>query len=142
MKRIIIALAAVAVVTAGVAVATPSRGFSAEVLGTKTVKRLSIEEPDPSTTMFIRIEQEVGGTSGWHSHPAHVFVLVKHGRVVRVNHECERTVFEKGEIFVERPGHVHKAINVGDNQLVLLATFVGLPPETPPTTDEPNPCLS
>jgi hypothetical protein len=41
---------------------------------------------------------------------------------------------------METPGHVHKAINVGDNGVVLVATFVGMPPGAAPTADEANPC--
>jgi len=83
-----------------------------------------------------------GGTTGWHSHPANVFVLVRSGRVaVSDGDTCTRTIYNKGDVFVETPGHVHKASNVGDEQqVVLIATFVGLPPNTPPTTDEANPC--
>src|SRR5687768_230925 len=117
MKRTIIALAAVVVLTAGIAVATPSRGFTTKLLGAGTFDSLSIQESDPSSVLFVRVEQEVGGTSGWHSHPAHVFVLVKKGRVA-VNGEghCTPTVYTKGEVFHETPGHVHKAYNVGDDE--------------------------
>lgn len=144
MKRILIGLAALAVLTAGVAVATPSRGYVPRVIGSGTVGPLSIEHPDPTTALFIRATLEPnGGTTGWHSHPAHVFVLVKKGRVALFDGDtCTRTVYEKGEVFLETPGHVHKAKNVGDEQVILIATFVGLPPDTPATTDEANPCLS
>ena len=53
--------------------------------------------------------------------------------------DCTRNVYRPGEIFVETPGHVHKALNVEEDGVVLVATFVGLPPDTPPTTDEANP---
>ena len=62
MKRTIIALAAVVVLTAGIAVATPSRGFTTKLLGSATFDSLSIQEAEPSTALFVRVEQEVGGT--------------------------------------------------------------------------------
>ena len=141
MKRTIMGLAAVVVFTAGMAAATPSRGFTAKLLGATTFDSLSIQESGPSTALFVRVEQEPGGTSGWHSHPAHVFVLVKKGRVaVKVEGDCSRTIYTRGDIFREMPGHVHKASNAGDGELVLIATFLGLPPGAAPTTDEANPC--
>ena len=141
MKRSIIALAAVVVLTAGIAVATPSRGFTTKLLGSATFDSLSIQESEPSTALFVRVHQEVGGTSGWHSHPADVFVLVKKGRVA-VNEEghCTPTVYTAGDIFHETPGNVHKASNVGDDELVLIATFIGVPPGAATLTDEANPC--
>ena len=144
MKRIMIGLAALVVLTAGVAVATPSRGYVARVIGSGTVESLSIQHADPTTTLFVRATLEPGGgTTGWHSHPAHVFVLVKAGRVGLFDGDtCTRTVYEKGEIFLETPGHVHKAKNVGDEPVLLIATFVGLAPDTPATTDEANPCVA
>ena len=75
-----------------------------------TVDSLSIQElgqapPCSSAPSWSRAERR-----GWHSHPAHVFVLVRQGRVA-VNEEgaCTPTVYTKGEIFHEEPGHVHKA---------------------------------
>jgi quercetin dioxygenase-like cupin family protein len=143
MKRTIIALAAVVVLTAGIAVATPSRGFTTKLLGAATFDSLSIQESEPSSVLFVRVEQEPGGTSGWHSHPADVYVLVKQGRVAVIEEgDCARAVYTRGDIFHETPGHVHKAFNVGDGKLVLVATFLGVPPGAATLKDEANPCLT
>src|SRR5215212_9014670 len=141
MKRIIIGIAAVLAVSGGIAAATPSRGYVAKALGSTTVESLSIQPSGESVALFVRATIEDGGTTGWHSHPADVFVLVRHGRVaVRDGSTCTSTIYNEGDVFVEMPGHVHKASNVGEEKVVLLATFVGLPPNTPPTTDEASPC--
>ena len=141
MKRIIIGIAAVLVVSGGIAAATPPRGWAPEALGATTVDSLSITPDGPSVALFVRVAIQPDGTSGWHSHPSHVFVLVRHGRVALFDgDDCSRTVYNEGDVFVEMPGHVHKAKNIGDEKAVLIATFVGLPPNTPPTTDEDNPC--
>ena len=143
MKRTIIALAAVVVLTAGIAVATPSRGFTTKLLGSGTIDSLSIQESEPSTALFNRAEIEPGGTSGWHSHPADVFNLVKQGRVAVINEgDCAPTVYTKGEIFHQTPGQVHKAYNVGDDEAVVIGTFLGVPPGAATLTDEANPCLA
>ena len=142
MKRIIIGLAAGILLMTGIAVATPSHGYVATLLGATTIDSLSIRPSGESAALFVRAELAEGGTTGWHSHPAHVFVLVKKGRVAIVSEECSRAVYTPGEIFLETPGHVHKAINVGDGEVVLVATFVGMPPGAAPTTDEANPCLN
>src|SRR5512134_1922850 len=93
-KRVIIALAAVLVLTVGAAVATPSRGYIAKVLGATTIDSVSIRPDGPSVTLFVRAQIEPDGTTGWHSHPAHVFVLVKQGRVAIIEEgDCTRTVY-------------------------------------------------
>ena len=140
MKRTIIALGAATVLLAGVATATPPRGFTTKVLGATTVDRISVTEGEASNVAFVRVELAPDGTTGWHSHPSHVFVLVKSGRAVHIDDGCGRTVFEEGQVFVEEPGHVHKVINPGDEPAVFIATFVGLPPDAPALTDEPNQC--
>ena len=143
MKRTIIALAAVVVLIAGIAVATPSSGFTSKLLGAATFDSLSIQESEPSNVLFVRVEQEPGGTSGWHSHPADAFVVVRNGRVAVIEEgDCARTVYTRGDVFHEEPGHVHKASNVGEGKLVLIVTFLGVPPGAAPLTDEPNPCLT
>ncbi len=143
MKRTIIALAAVVVLTAGIAVATPSRGFTTKLLGAATFDSLSIQESEPSTVLFVRAALEPGGTSGWHSHLADVFVLVRKGSVATIEEgDCTRTVYTKGDIFHETPGHPLKLLNVGDDEAVVIGTFIGAPPGAASFTDEANPCLT
>ena len=143
MKRTIIALAAVVVLTAGIAIATPSRDFTSTLLGSGTFDSLSIQESEPSTTSFVRVEIKPGGTSGWHSHPADAFVLVKKGRVaVIAEGDCARTIYRRGDVFNEEPGHVLKVVNVGEGNVVNVVAFVGAPPGAELRTDEPNPCLT
>jgi quercetin dioxygenase-like cupin family protein len=145
MRRAIIAFAAAAVLASAaavVAIATPPSGFSATPLGVTTTGRIAINKTNPSNVLFARVMLEPGGTTGWHSHPSYVFVLVKSGRAVRVNHHCDRAVFEQGDVFIERTDQIHKVINPGDETAVFLATFVGLPPGAPTLIDEANPCAA
>jgi quercetin dioxygenase-like cupin family protein len=139
----LIAFAVAAVFASGaalVALATPPIGFSATPLGVTTTKRISINETDPSNVLFAQVTLEPGGSTGWHSHPSYVFVLVKSGEAVRINHNCNRVRFEQGDVFIERTDRVHKVINPGDEPAVFIATFVGLPPGSPTLIDEANPC--
>jgi len=143
MKRIIVGIVAALGVAASVgsAAATPSHGFTGTPLGSTTIDSLSIQPSGPSVTLFVRVHQDPGGTSGWHSHPGYAFVLVREGSVrVKDGDTCKSTIYNEGDVFTEMPGHIHKASNAGDGDLVLLVTFVGLPPNTPALIDEPNPC--
>lgn len=140
MKRLIVVAAIVATVSAGVALATPSHGFSTVLLGSKTVQHLSIREQDPTVALVVRATLEPGGFSGWHSHPATVVVAVRSGEVTLLSHDCTHRTLQAGQMFIERPGVVHQVVNNTSSDVVLIATFLGLPPGASPTTDEPNPC--
>ncbi|HZM72671.1 MAG TPA: cupin domain-containing protein [Candidatus Polarisedimenticolia bacterium] len=82
-----------------------------------------------------------GGTTGWHSHPGPVVVIVKAGALtyVREDHgQCFETVYPAGTAFVDPgQGHVHTAFNRGTENLVLMATYFDVPAGTSPRIDEP-----
>lgn len=82
-----------------------------------------------------------GGTTGWHSHPGPVVVIVKAGALtyVREDHgQCFETVYPAGTAFVDPgQGHVHTAFNRGTENLVLYATYFDVPAGTSPRIDAP-----
>jgi quercetin dioxygenase-like cupin family protein len=82
-----------------------------------------------------------GGTTGWHSHPGPVVVIVKAGALtyVREDHgQCFETIYPAGTAFVDPgQGHVHTAFNRGTENLVLIATYFDVPAGTSPRIDEP-----
>ena len=89
----------------------------------------------------------VGGTSGWHSHPGPVFVIVKTGAITfyragghsglgfddAANNgngpTCTRTVYPAGSAFVEvpAPGHVMLARNEGTVETTISAVYFAPP---------------
>ncbi len=89
----------------------------------------------------------VGGTSGWHSHPGPVLVIVKTGAITfyragghsglgfddAANNgnepTCTRTVYPAGSAFVEvpAPGHVMLARNEGTVETTVSAAFFAPP---------------
>ena len=81
------------------------------------------------------------GTTGWHSHPGPVVVVVKAGALTYVREEqgvCLETVYPAGTAFVDPgQGHVHNAFNRGTENLVLYATYFDVPAATSPRIDEP-----
>jgi hypothetical protein len=89
----------------------------------------------------------VGGTSGWHSHPGPVLVIVKTGAITfyragghsglgfddAANNgngaTCTRTVYPAGSAFVEvpAPGHVMLARNEGTVETTISAVYFAPP---------------
>ena len=82
-----------------------------------------------------------GGTTGWHSHPGPVVVVVKAGTLTYVRPsggECVATPYSAGKAFVDPgQGHAHTAFNLGADNLVLVATYFDVPAGSSPRTDVP-----
>lgn len=82
-----------------------------------------------------------GGTTGWHSHPGPVVVIVKAGTLTYVREaggECIQTPYPAGTAFVDPgQGHAHTAFNLGAANLVLVATYFDVPVGGSPRLDVP-----
>jgi hypothetical protein len=82
-----------------------------------------------------------GGTTGWHSHPGPVVVVVKQGTLTyirAVGGECVDTPYSAGTAFVDPgQGHVHTAFNLTGDNLVLYATYFDVPAGGSPRIDVP-----
>lgn len=80
-----------------------------------------------------------GGTTGWHSHPGPVVVVVKAGTLTFVRDadgECTSTPYGMGSAFVDSgQGHAHTAYNLGSDNLIIVATYFDVPAGTSPRID-------
>ena len=80
------------------------------------------------------------GSTGWHSHPGPVVVIIKSGTMTFYEEDCTVRIYEAGDAFVdEGGGHVHLARNEGTVDLVLMATYFGIPPGGAYRLDRPQP---
>jgi quercetin dioxygenase-like cupin family protein len=88
------------------------------------------------------ITQEVGGSSGWHSHPGGAIVVVQQGEITlyrSVGNHCDSTRYTQGQSFIERPNDVQNGLNTGSIQLILYAVFPGVPVGGSSRIDVENP---
>ena len=87
--------------------------------------------PLAGEVMVQEITIAPGGTTGWHSHPGPVVVVVKAGTLTYVREakgECVDTPYPAGSAFVDPgQGHAHTAFNLGSENLVLVATYFDVP---------------
>ena len=97
--------------------------------------------PDAGEVVVQEITIGPGGTTGWHSHPGPVVVVVKQGTlpyVRAVGGECADTAYPAGTAFVDPgQGHAHTAFNLGSDNLVLYATYFDVPVGGSPRIDVP-----
>ena len=103
--------------------------------------------PDAGEVVVQEVTIGPGGTTGWHSHPGPVVVVVKQGTLTYVRAdggECTSTPYPAGTAFVDPgQGHAHTAFNLGSDNLVLIATYFDVPVGGSPRIDVPvvpEPC--
>jgi hypothetical protein len=121
---------------------------------------VEIKAKDNTDIAVSNVVVSPGGSSGWHSHPGPVLVIVKTGTITfyRAGKHggqngddengdnganapiCSRTVYPAGSAFVEvpAPGHVMLAKNEGSTEATVTATYFA-PPGAALRIDRPWP---
>ena len=121
---------------------------------------VEIKTKDSTDIAVSNVVVSPGGSSGWHSHPGPVLVVVKTGTITfyRAGKHggqngddengnngtnaptCSRTVYPAGSAFVEvpAPGHVMLAKNEGSTEATVTATYFA-PPRAALRIDQPWP---
>ena len=94
-------------------------------------------------TVMQQIVIAPGGSTGWHSHPGPVVVLIKSGQMSFYSSEdptCTVRTYSAGEAFIDSgQGHVHIARNEGSEDLELWATYFDVPIGEAFRIDAPDP---
>jgi len=123
-----------------VALATPPSGVTATPLTRATLGEFKAKNDGikvkslqrSADIAIVKVTIEPGGSTGWHHHPGVVLVSVGSGTVTEYDEQCEQTVIQAGEGFVESRDEVHIVHNEGNVDAVLYVTFI-VPTTTPPT---------
>ena len=153
-----LSVAAVLTVLSGAALATPSSNIvSATVVArasfvdpvdakfkTQEEQRQEIlHAPELLETVMQQIVIGPGGSTGWHSHPGPVVVLIKSGALTFYSSEdptCTPRTYSAGQAFIDRgQGHVHLARNLGGQNVELWATYFDVPVGGAFRLDAPDP---
>jgi quercetin dioxygenase-like cupin family protein len=97
--------------------------------------RIKFQTKDATDVVVQEIKQDVGGDSGWHSHPGFVVGIVKSGSV-SITVGCATTIYSAGQTFLETGNTPVIARNATD-PLVMEATY--FVPKGVPTRRDANP---
>ena len=156
----LVSVGAATVVTAlvGVALATPpSNIVSGTVLARASFVdsvdvKFKIDEghqkvihaPELQETVIQQIIIGPGGSTGWHSHPGPVVVLIKAGELTLYSSDdptCTPRTYSAGQAFIDPgQGHVHLGRNLSTSLNVeLWVTYFDVPPGGPFRLDAANP---
>ena len=123
--------------------ATPAAGFGSTGLGRGTDQSVGTLVFQAGTDVVVsKIVVEIGGSSGWHSHPGGAIAVVQQGQITTyrsVGGHCDVTTYTAGQSFLERPSDTLNAVNNGSIQTIIYATFPGVPAGGSPRIDRPDP---
>jgi len=167
MRRVVISLGFAGLFVAFNAIpgaATPSVGFSSQILGRGTeMSHASLPLKHGLDIVVAQITLLPGGSSGWHSHPGGAIAIIQQGEITfyssgvgkgdqqgqsQSNVEgggrhphCVITRYTAGQSFVELPGEVGFAKNTGSINTIIVATFPDVPVGVvgAQRIDQPNP---
>jgi quercetin dioxygenase-like cupin family protein len=79
----------------------------------------------PCDAVVQTIDFAPGGSTGWHSHPGALVVVVKAGAVTRYEHDCAKTTYSAGQAFLERGSeHVILVRNEGADPAQVYVTYI------------------
>ena len=136
---------------------TLSSGFTSTLIGRGNLGTFHIQSKsdgydvelkshDNTDIVVANIAITPGGTSGWHSHPGPVLVVVKTGALTIYRGDdptCSPTLHPAGTAFTEEGGVVHIARNEGAVDATTVATFF-VPATAPQRIDQalPGNCAS
>ncbi len=152
-----VALVAGLALVPGLSQATPPAGvvgtplvrgsFTDDVSATFTVKlaaggpRTVSMAKDASQVAFQEFTFDPGGSTGWHSHPGPVIVLVKSGSLTYYTGSgCEGRTYPAGTAFVDSgDGNPHLARNESGVTTQTSVVYYGVPVGSSPRIDESAP---
>jgi quercetin dioxygenase-like cupin family protein len=154
-KRILIVALIGAAVVAGVALATPFSGLTAETVR-GTAGKITLKEEFANDAMVVvktrgemefvvqRIEAAPGATFGWHSHPGENINVIKQGTLSFYHDEACTTEIEygPGAVFTSSPDQIHLARNESTTDTVVFFATYFIPKTTPLQPiriDQPSP---
>ncbi len=78
----------------------------------------------PSDVLQTDLIFQPGGTTGWHTHPGPVVVIVKTGALTEIHPNGCTTVHPAGSAFFEQPNEVHNVVNQTNVVTEVYATFL------------------
>ena len=96
-------------------------------------KVLTLSDPSGIVTAELRVQP--GAMFPWHTHPGPVVVTVAEGELTYVRaDDCRPRRYDTDSAFVDPGDLVHTAVNTGDVETVLYATFLDVAPGEPLST--------
>jgi len=96
--------------------------------------RIKFQTKEATDVVVQEIKQDVGGDSGWHSHPGFVVGIVKSGSV-SITVGCATTLYSAGQTFLETGNTPTIARNASSTDLLVVEVTYFVPKGVPTRRD-------
>ena len=101
--------------------------------------RIKFETKDPTTVVQQSITWHAGDSSGWHSHPGFVLVVVKSGPLYYETADCVTHTYASGQMFIESGSDPARVVQpAGASDATIYETYV-IPADRPARVDAQAP---
>jgi quercetin dioxygenase-like cupin family protein len=134
-SAIAIAIASITVVvfTSGIGLATDPVNLTSELIAQGQVRFSAELRAVAGTDVVVAKNTSApGGSSGWHSHPGGVVIVVQTGELTLYKESvgggsCQVHTYHAGDVFFERRTNMQNGVNTGTTTTVVTATFFNVP---------------
>src|SRR5262245_25142917 len=132
LKKMIVPAAAICVVLVGIA------AYSAvtNIIAVGTIPNSELFD-GPATVTVRQLLIAPGETLQWHYHPGRAYNVIKRGTLTVEDGCGQLETFPAGEAFEETEYHVHRAMNLGSDEVEVYNTFI-VGAGNPTTVNIPN----
>jgi quercetin dioxygenase-like cupin family protein len=107
-----------------------------DILAVGTIPRSEFFD-GPATVTVRTLTLAPGDVLSWHYHPGYAFNVVKSGALTVEDGCGEEETITAGQAFEEVDGRVHRAKNLGTEEVLVYNTFI-VPQGNPTTVNIPN----
>ncbi|MGH3793545.1 MAG: cupin domain-containing protein [Pseudonocardiaceae bacterium] len=121
--------------------ATPGSGAEGTIVAQGTTdEQVHVEAHGQTQLVFQRVTLQPGGSTGWHTHPGPLLVVVESGTLTHYDRTCKAHTYTAGQALEEPAGrhHVHMGANKGTDPAILEVTYV-IPVGSPLRDEAPAP---
>ncbi len=132
LTRIVVLVAALCAVLLGI----PAYSAVTNIITVGTIPHSELFD-GPATVTVRQLIIAPGETLAWHYHPGHAYNVIKRGTLTVEDGCGEVESFVAGDSFEETEYHVHRAMNLGTDEVEVYNTFI-ISAGNPTTVNIPN----
>jgi quercetin dioxygenase-like cupin family protein len=127
-----------------VASGSPGSGFTSVPIARAQSGHFTVVQHKGNDIIVAQNHDDVGGFTGWHSHPGLAVITLQAGQVTLYSEpigggKCSAHTYSAGQVFLERPNDEENIVNTGDVPAVAGATFFNVPHGAAAFIDRPDP---
>jgi quercetin dioxygenase-like cupin family protein len=136
-KRLMVALASGVIAFYGVTVYSQTILSDTTIIAVGTVPHSELFDGGPATVTVRQLTIFPGEVLAWHHHPGRAYNVILRGTLTAEDGCGGEEVLTAGQSFEEVSGRIHRAKNLGTENVVVINTFI-VPQGMPTTINTPN----